>query len=146
MVASLGVCTHRATMRDVEQALSERYAAPPAWRRTATIVSVVVVAAVALAWLAWAAFDQATPKVESHLVGYDVVDAHRTTARIDVAVHDAGSHPTCTVRALAADHSVVGELTFEPTPGTNTVTVRTEREATAADVPGCTADGQDHPR
>jgi Domain of unknown function (DUF4307) len=133
-------------MRDVEQALSERYAAPPAWRRTVTIVAVVVGVVVALAWLAWAAFDQATPKVESHLVGYDVVDAHRTTARVDVEVHDAGSHPTCTVRALAADHSVVGELAFEPTSGINTVTVRTEREATAADAPGCTADGQGHPR
>ena len=36
--------------------------------------------------------------------------------------------------------------TFRPTSGTNTVTVRTEREATAVDVPGCIADGQDHPR
>ncbi len=136
----------RATMRDVEQVLTERYAAPPAWRRPLTVVAVVVVAVVALAWLAWAAFDQATPKVESNLLGWDVVDAHAATARIDVTIHDAGSHPTCTVQALASDHSIVGELTFRPTDGTNTVTVRTEREATAVDVPGCIADGQDHPR
>ena len=134
-------------MRDVEQTLSERYAAPPAWRRPVTIVVVAVVAAVALAWLAWAAIYQATPKVESNLVGYVVVDAHVTTARIDVTVHDAGSHPTCTVQALASDHSIVGEETFHPTAsGTTTVTVRTQREATAVDVPGCIADGQDHPR
>ena len=136
----------RATMRDVEQMLSERYAAPPAWRRPVTVVAVVVVAVVALAWLAWAAIDQARPKVESNLVGWVVVDAHSATARIDVKVYAAGSHPTCTVQALASDHSIVGERTFQPVSGTNTVTVRTQREATAVDVPGCTADGQDHPR
>jgi Domain of unknown function (DUF4307) len=133
-------------MRDVEQTLSERYAAPPAWRRPATVAAIVVVAVVALAWLAWAAFVEATPEVESNLLGYEVIDAHSATARIDVTIHDAGSHPTCTVQALASDHSIVGELTFAPRPGSNTVTVRTEREATAVDVPGCIADGQDHPR
>ena len=79
-------------------------------------------------------------------MGYDVVDAHATTARIDVKIYDTGSHPTCTVQALASDHSIVGELTFRPTSGSNTVTVRTQREATAVEVPGCIADGQDHPR
>ena len=146
MVASLGVSTHRATMRDVEQTLSERYAAPPAWRRPVTVTAVVVVAVVALAWLTWAAIDQARPKVESNLIGWDVVDAHSATARIDVKVYAAGSHPTCTVQALASDHSIVGERTFQPVSGTNTVTVRTQREATAIDVPGCIADGQNHPR
>jgi len=130
----------------VDQTLTERYAAPPAWRRRATIAAVVLVALVALAWLAWAAFAQATPKVESTMLGWDPVDAHAVTARIDVTVHDAGSHPTCTVQALASDHSIVGEQTFRPVDGTNTVTVRTEREATAVTVPGCIADGQDHPR
>jgi hypothetical protein len=133
-------------MRDVEQTLSERYAAPPAWRRRATIFAAAAVGLVALAWLAWAIFVQANPKVESQLVSWSVVDAHSTTARVDVHVYDAGSHPTCTVQALASDHSIVGELTFEPTSGTNLVTVRTEREASAVDVPGCIATGQDHPR
>jgi hypothetical protein len=133
-------------MRDVEQTLSDRYAAPPAWRRRVTIAAVAVGAVAALAWLAWAAFVQATPKVESQLLGWDTVDAHSTTARVDVTIHDAGSRPTCTVQALASDHSVVGELTFAPTSGTNTVTVRTERAATAVDVPGCIAEGQDNPR
>ena len=99
-------------------------------------------------WPGWAGrrSSQSTPKVESQLLGWDPVDAHSTTARVDVTIHDAGSHPTCTVQALASDHSIVGELHFRPTSGTNTVTVRTEREATAVDVPGCIADGQDHPR
>ncbi len=133
-------------MRDVEQTLSERYAAPPAWRRRLTFFAAAAVGLVALAWLAWAIFAQATPKVESQLLGWSVVDAHTATARVDVHVYDAGAHPTCTVQALASDHSIVGELTFVPTSGTNLVTVRTEREASAVDVPGCTATGQNHPR
>jgi hypothetical protein len=133
-------------MRDVEQTLSERYAAPPAWRRRLTFVLAGVLALVSLAWLAWVMVVQSTPKVESQLLGWDVVDAHATTARVSVHVYDAGSHPTCTVQALASDHTIVGELTFRPTSGTNQVTVRTDREASAVEVPGCIATGQDHPR
>ena len=130
----------------MDQTLTERYAAPPAWRRRATIAGVVVVALVALAWLAWATFEQATPKVQSELLTFHVVDAHSAVARIDVTVASGAGHPSCTVQALASDHSVVGELTFTPRSGTNDVTVRTERTATAVTVPGCIADGQDHPR
>jgi hypothetical protein len=134
------------TIDVVDRTLTERYAAPPAWRRPVTIAGVVVVAVVALAWLAWAAIGQATPKVESELVSFEVVDAHAVTARVDVRIASGTVHPTCTVQALASDHSIVGELTFTPRSGTNDVTVRTEREATAVNVPGCIADGQDHPR
>jgi hypothetical protein len=130
----------------VDQTLTERYAAPPAWRRRVTIAAAVVVALVALAWLAWAAFEQATPEVESELVTFHVVDAHSATARVDVSIASGAGHPSCTVQALADDHSVVGELTFTPHSGSNNVVVRTEREATAVTVPGCIADGQDHPR
>jgi hypothetical protein len=134
------------TIDVVDQTLTERYAAPPAWRRRVTIGGVVLVALVALGWLAWATFEQATPKVQSELLTFHVVDAHSVVARVDVTVASDAGHPSCTVQALASDHSVVGELTFTPRSGTNEVTVRTEREATAATVPGCIADGQDHPR
>ena len=130
----------------MDQTLTERYAAPPAWRRRATVAGVVVLALVALGWLAWVVVVQSTPKVESQLLTFHVDDAHHATARVDVSVHDASAHPRCTVQALASDHSIVGELVFTPTDGTNDVTVRTERTATAVDVPGCIADGQDHPR
>jgi Domain of unknown function (DUF4307) len=133
-------------MCDVDQTLSERYAAPPAWRRPLTVVAVVVVGLVALGWVAWATFVQATPQVESELQGWDLVDAHHVRASLLVTVHDASSHPRCTVQALAADHTVVGELVFSPRDGVNRVTVRTEREASAVDVPGCIADDQDRPR
>jgi hypothetical protein len=130
----------------VDQTLTDRYAAPPAWRRPVTIAGVVLLAVVALGWLAWVVYAQATPKVESELVTFHVVDSHSADAEVDVSVHEASAHPRCTVQALASDHSVVGELVFTPTDGTNEVTVRTEREATAVVVPGCIADGQDHPR
>ena len=130
----------------VEQTLAERYGAPPAWRRPLVITAVVVLAVVALAWLAWAAFVESTPKVESELRGFDVLDAHRVEASVQVTIHDASAHPRCTVQALASDHSIVGELVFTPRDGLNEVTVRTERQASAVDVPGCIADGQDRPR
>jgi hypothetical protein len=133
-------------MSDVDQTLTERYAAPPAWRRRLTLAGIALVAVVALGWLAWVTFVQATPKVESELQGWDVVDAHHATASLLVTVHDASSHPRCTVQALASDHTIVGELVFVPHDGVNRVTVRTERAASAVDVPGCIADGQDRPR
>jgi len=130
----------------VDRTLTERYAAPPAWRRPITIAAVVVVALVALGWLAWAALEESNPKVESQLNGYDVVDAHAVRVRIDVQVASGTTGASCTVQALASDHSVVGELHFRPTSGLNEVHVRTERRASAVDVPGCIADGQDRPR
>jgi len=48
------------TIDDVEQTLTERYAAPPAWRRWVTIAAVAVVAVVGLGWLAWAWDDPAS--------------------------------------------------------------------------------------
>ena len=129
----------------MDDTLTERYGAPPPWRRPVTIVTVVVVAAVALAWLAWAAFEESTPEVDSQLVGFRVVDEHAVSARVDVRLSSGATGVSCTVEALASDHSVVGELHFEPSSGTNEVTVRTERMATAVQVPGCIADGQERP-
>jgi hypothetical protein len=130
----------------VDRTLAERYAAPPAWRRPVTIAAIVVVALVGLGWLGWAAFEESNPKVESQLSGFDVVDDHAVTVRVDVDLASGTSGASCTVEALASDHSIVGELRFEPTAGTNEVRVRTERRASAVDVPGCVADGQDRPR
>jgi hypothetical protein len=130
----------------VNQTLIERYAAPPAWRRLVTIAAVVVVAAAGLAWVAWATFVQATPEVSSQLIGWQVVDAHSATARVEVNISGGARHPACTVQAFASDHTIVGQLQFTPADGTNRVTVRTSRSATSVDVPGCIADGQDQPR
>ncbi|WP_191907867.1 DUF4307 domain-containing protein [Nocardioides cynanchi] len=130
----------------MDQTLTERYAAAPAWRRPVTIAGVVVLAVVGLAWLAWAAFVQSTPKVTSQLIGWQVVDAHSLTARIEVGIAGGTTHPVCTVQALASDHTVVGQLRFTPSDGSNPVTVQTSRAATSVDLTGCTADGQNQPR
>jgi hypothetical protein len=130
----------------VDQTLSDRYAAPPRWRRRVTIIGVAVVALAGLGWVAWAAYDEATPKVESQLVTFHVAGEHSVSARVDVRLSSGTTDASCTVEALAADHSIVGELHFRPTDGTNRVTVRTERQATSVEVAGCIANGQDRPR
>jgi hypothetical protein len=130
----------------VDQTLTDRYAAPPRWRRRVTIAVVAVVALVGLAWVAWAAYDEATPQVESQLVTFHVAGEHSVSAQVDVRISSGTIGPSCTVEALAADHSIVGELHFRPVDGTNRVTVRTERQATSVEVAGCIAQGQDRPR
>jgi hypothetical protein len=130
----------------VDQALTDRYAAPPAWRRPVTIAAVAVLALVSLVWLGWAAFEESNPKIESQLVGFSVVDDHSVNVRLDVTIASGTTGASCTVEAVASDHSIVGEQHFRPTSGTNNVTVRTDRRATAVDAPGCIADGQNRPR
>jgi hypothetical protein len=130
----------------VDQTLTDRYAAPPRWRRRVTIAVVAVVALAGLGWVAWAAYDEATPKVESQLVTFHVAGEHSASAEVDVRISSGTTGPSCTVEALAADHSIVGELHFRPVDGTNRVTVRTQRQATSVEVAGCIAQGQDRPR
>jgi hypothetical protein len=130
----------------VDQTLTDRYAAPPAWRRQVTIAAVAVLALAGLAWLGWAAYHEATPKVSSQLVTFRIEGQHAVGAELDVSLSSGASSATCTVEAVAEDHSIVGELHFRPVDGANRVTVRTTRMATSVDAPGCTAKGQDEPR
>ena len=126
--------------------LADRYGAPSRGRRHVLLgVSAVIVAAF-VGWLGWTIWDQSTPEVRSNLVGYEVVDEHRATAKVDVALARDDVAATCTLRAYAEDHTVVGELAFTPKDGRNTPTVRTERRATSVELLGCTAPGQKRPR
>jgi len=109
----------------------------------------VLVALVFGGWLVWTMVDHATPDVESQLVGFDTVDEHATTADVQVDFGSDDVQARCLVRALAEDHSVVGELTFDASPDQGTryrPTIRTERRATAVDLVGCTTDDQSRPR
>jgi hypothetical protein len=130
----------------VEQSLSDRYAGSPVWWKPVTVVVVAVVVLLGLGWLAWASYTESHPKVQSQLVGFHIVDEHHATAQIQVTLGSGTTGASCSVQALAEDHSVVGALSFEPKEGTNRVTVRTERVATTVQVPGCTADGQNRSR
>jgi len=125
--------------------LADRYGGPARWRRTAVVVGSGLVGVLGLSWLAWSTLFQATPDVTSELVGWEVVDDHAVTVRIDVALRDAAD-ATCQVRAIAADHAVVGEASFEPEDGGNVVDVRTERRATSVESVGCTTPDQPRPR
>ena len=125
--------------------LAERYGTDRPWRRTAVVAVAALLVLAFLGWLAWATWFHANPSVESQLSTYKIVDQHEATAVVAVSL-DEGTDASCRVRALAQDHSVVGELSFTPTDGDNEVSVRTERIATSVDLVGCTADGQPRAR
>lgn len=128
-----------------DQDLAQRYGRPSRTRRRLVMSVSILVAVVFGIWLAWVAWFHGTPEVHSELIGFEVLDEHAATARLDVALQD-GVDATCTVRATARDHAIVGEYTFRPTPGTNEVRVRTERRATAVEKVGCTTAEQTRPR
>jgi uncharacterized protein DUF4307 len=125
--------------------LQDRYGAPRPRRRRVLVAGCVVLGAAFLGWLGWAVWAQATPEVQSSLVGFDIVDEHRSTATVEVQVDD-DVRASCTLRAYAEDHTVVGELVFTPTDGQSKQDVRTERRATSVELLGCTAPGQNRPR
>ena len=105
---------------------------------------------VVLAFVIWSFVDQADPEVRSRLTGYDVVSPHEATGDLTVVRASEGVVATCLLRALAADHSVVGESTQEvgsgPVEQALRVTVRTEREAVTVVSEGCTTADQQRPR
>jgi hypothetical protein len=132
-----------------EATLSDRYGPPAPWRRRALIAACVVVALAFGGWLAWTTVIHSTPDVESELIGFDTVDEHSSTAVIQVDFGDDDVVATCLLRALAEDHSTVGELSFEVSAEAGTryeQTVRTERLATSVELVGCTTPDQPRPR
>jgi len=130
--------------------MSDRYGTDHRGRRRLAIVFSGVLGVVALGWLAWAVWFQSNPDVQSSLNTFDVVDSHTVKASVVVSPKDADVKASCLVRAVAADHSVVGELNFEVTGVSGTshrdVTLRTEREATSVEMVGCTTKDQARPR
>ena len=126
--------------------LADRYGAPAPWRRRATVAVCVVLVAAFLGWLGWTIWDQSTPQVRSDIVGYKVVDEHLATATVEVRLADDDVVASCTLRAYAEDHTVVGERVFTPVDGQSEQDVRTERHATSVELLGCTAPGQTRPR
>jgi Domain of unknown function (DUF4307) len=131
------------TTRDAR--LAERYGAPRRGPRLAAGIVVITLVVAFLGWVAWAAWFHATPSVQSDLIGYTVDDAHTVTAVVDVTLASDVT-ASCVLRAVALDHTTVGELSFVPEPGRNEIALRTDREATAVELAGCTAPGQPQPR
>ena len=126
----------------------ERYGAPSRSGRIVLLGVVGVLVALSLGWLAWAAWFHASPVATSELLAFEVLDEHGATAIVDVSLSEgaADKDVRCLVRALAEDHTPVGEKSFAPVDGRNEIAVRTERRATSVALVGCTADGQPRPR
>jgi hypothetical protein len=119
----------------------DRYGAPSRARDVALRVLVVAVAAAFLGWLTWAALHQASQSVTGRVSGFTVISQHavRVTLLVDGS---GGDSVVCTVEARAADHGLVGSQDVTVPAGESgsvpfEATIRTDREATTADVTGC---------
>jgi hypothetical protein len=131
------------------QYLDDRYGRNNRSKWPVYIVSVIVAALAA--WAVWAFNAQIHPKVTSGLTKYKIVNAQQVTATFEVVRANAGVQASCTVQALADDHSTVGQLAkiipvASTTDATFTVTIRTTRKAFAVNWLGCTAPGQNTPK
>jgi hypothetical protein len=129
--------------------LAERYGVAAPWRRRVVVVGAGLLAVAFLGWLVWSVWSHSTPEVTSELETYSIDDDHSATAVLVVTLADEDVEASCTLQALAEDHSIVGELAFTPDParGRRQVQeIRTERRATSVQSLGCTAPGQNHPR
>ncbi len=121
--------------------MAERYGVGSPRRRRVALGAVALFIVALLGWLGWSAWDQATKTVAGTISAFDVVSAHRI--KVTVEIHrPGGSTARCTLRAQASDHSVVGELVVSvPAGGESDVqiqtAIRTDREATSADVTTC---------
>jgi uncharacterized protein DUF4307 len=132
-----------------QDTLDERYGVAGPWRRRTLVGACALLVVVFGAWVAWTVYEHATPSVTSQLETFSVDDDHTATAILVVSLDSADVRATCTLRALAEDHSTVGEVTFTPDPakGQRQVqTIRTDRRATSVTSLGCTAPDQDEPR
>ena len=130
-------------------ALQQRYGVPSRSRQLLLVGGVALVSVVFLGWLAWATWVNADPAVSSELVASEIVDDHTSTATVRVQYGDDPVDAECTVRAIARDKVVVGQVTFHPEPDEgpdHEVEVATERRATAVELLGCTTEGQPRPR
>jgi hypothetical protein len=130
--------------------LTERYGAPSRATRLLVVTATAAVAVLGLVWLVWVTLFHGRPMVTSKLVGFDVGGEHIATARFSVVRRESDVRASCLLRAYADDHSIVGERTVPVTSGPTTrivdAAVRTERRATALEVMGCTAPGQQQRR
>ena len=130
--------------------LQERYGSPRRTTRLVALVLIVALVASGTGFLAWAVFFQSTPAVTSQLVTWRVQDEHSVVANLTVGRESQFTEASCRLRAIAEDHSVVGEVTVPVTDGpekqTLRVEIRTERRATSVENLGCTAPDQPRPR
>jgi hypothetical protein len=130
--------------------LQERYG-PRTANRKVVVAVIVVLAAAGLSWLIWVMLAHGRPAAQSNLVSWEAEGEHSAQARFTVVRREPDVEASCLLRALAADHAIVGEIHVAVGPGEPTVTtlgrtIRTEREATAVQMVGCVTDEQQRRR
>ena len=126
--------------------IAQRYGGRNAWSRNVLIGGLAIVVVALAGWFVWAVWLHSHPKVGSSMESWELNGPNAVTVTVDVHIYDAAAHPTCTVLAYAEDHSTVGEHSFTPISGRQTITLRTERPATSVDWQGCIAQGQKDPQ
>ncbi|TIC83257.1 DUF4307 domain-containing protein [Nocardioides sp. GY 10113] len=131
-----------------QDSLEQRYGAPSRTGRIAVAAVGGAIVAALLGWLVWTADFWADPPVSSKMLTNDVLDDHTATVTARIQYGDGPVEATCTIRAIAHDKTIVGEVTVSPDPADgpdHTWEISTDRRATAVDWLGCTAEGQPRP-
>ena len=133
--------TKPASSTATDRLLQQRYGLPSSRQRALTVVVITLGVGLLLVWLGWAAWHQATTGVSADIVSFDVASAHRVDVTVDIH-RPTDVSATCTVKALAVDHSIVGQtdvtVPADSDPHhTVELAITTEREATAVDVTSC---------
>jgi hypothetical protein len=133
-------------MTDLEQ----RYRGPSRAARAVALVAVVAMVASGVGFVGWSVLFHSSPQVSSRLITYEIADEHEVTADIEVVRESQFTEAACRLRAVADDHTVVGEVSIPVADGpeerTLRVPIRTERRATGVELVGCTTADQPRPR
>ena len=133
-------------MTDLEQ----RYRGPSRASRVVALVAVVAMVVSGIGFVGWSVFFHSTPEVTSRLTAFRIVDEHEVTADIAVARDSQFTEASCRLRAIADDHTVVGEVSVPVVDGPQErqlrVPIRTERRATSVELLGCTTPDSPRPR
>ena len=135
-------------MSTTQEALADRYGAPAPWKQPALRTAIALLVLVSGGWLGWTIWEQASPPVASGELTFTIVDDNSASARFVIDLQE-GVVATCTVRAYAEDHTLVGTVSFTPeaaASGRVTQEISTDRRATSVELLGCTAPGQSRPR
>jgi hypothetical protein len=122
------------------QGLQQRYGGARPRRRTPIVLGTMLALAL-LAWAIWAGTASGNRPIDASVSSYQVVDTHEIQVKIAAHFRSDDVEGSCLVRATAADHTVVGELSLTAdelrAAGRSWISIRTERRATTAEVVRC---------
>jgi hypothetical protein len=120
--------------------LPQRYGGARPRSRTPIVLGTLLALAL-LAWAIWAGLASGNRPIDATVSSYDVVGTHEIKVKISAQFRNDSVDGTCLVRAIAADHTVVGELNLTAdelrAERGSWIPIRTERRATTAEVVRC---------